>query len=616
MPFSNINGLYALLGLVPFIVLYLIRPKPQDRTIPSLMFLIKDQKKAIANSLFQKLMRNLLFLIQLLIILALCFSIAEPYFNTNYDIESTHTVIVLDASGSMQAASGGNTRFGRAVEKAKGRLSKINTIILAEEIPLVIVENEEKALSLEILASLRPKATKTNLGDAMIIAKGILNGKDGRVVVISDFSKTDGPDIFTIEKAMASQGTTVEFIPVSDKAENVGIIGLEITKRNTKAFVKNFNDEEKEVSIKLIQGSATKGESKLKIAPHSVESIVFDTPEEVSEIQLEPKDDFDLDNKAYISNIMRTKAKVLLVTNAAKTSLESSLLASPDIELSIVNPPVLTITTKREKIDSFKQDIVIIHQVNKKDILPGTFEDFRRYVEKGGKLIITAQSDLSQINTINLNPVAVGELTKEPARACMEIFNEFTRQFEKEGCFAAISSHLKGEAIAGATKIASSGNDAIIAIASLKAGTIMYYGIIDRESDFSTLPSYPIFWSDLVNFLVKSEKVEEYNLKTGRVMSISKQEVKTPSGEITTDKLVMDEQGIYEFDKKKFALNLLDADESDITSSSSVFSKSEDTKSPETEKVQTKLNLDILLIGISFLLLLFETAYIKIRGDI
>ena len=45
--FNNIIGLYALFAIVPFILIYLIRPKSFERVIPSLMFIMQERNKFI-----------------------------------------------------------------------------------------------------------------------------------------------------------------------------------------------------------------------------------------------------------------------------------------------------------------------------------------------------------------------------------------------------------------------------------------------------------------------------------------------------------------------------------------------------------------------------------------
>ena len=174
MAFLNIIGLWALLSLIPLIILYMRKPRPVDRIIPSLMFILQNKKTSKQYDFLRKFSTNLLFFIQLLVLLGLAIAIAEPSILLPYDVSLENTVIVLDASGSMQADEGGKTRFDQAIKEANKVLSGRNSIILAENIPLIILEDEDSKVAADILGNLKPKATTTNLGDGMLLAKDIL----------------------------------------------------------------------------------------------------------------------------------------------------------------------------------------------------------------------------------------------------------------------------------------------------------------------------------------------------------------------------------------------------------------------------------------------------------
>ena len=139
---------------------------------------------------------------------------------------------------------------------------------------------------------------------------------------------------------------------------------------------------------------------------------------------------------------------------------------------------------------------------------------------------------------------------------------------------------------------------------------------MDDASDFKTLPSYPIFWSTLINFLVGAEDIKDFNFKTGRIATISEQKVKTPSTSFTTSKLLMDEVGIYEHDNKKFAVNLLDEKESDVSLPSKVESRKAREKLLERESKEHEFNLELVILLLAFLFMLTEFLYIKRRGDL
>ena len=107
MEFLNVLGFWALLSLIPFVLLYLRKPKPKDRTIPSLMFLVKDLNQSKQDSFLQRFLVNILFFLQLLAFLLLAFALAAPIITLPYDESLENTVLIIDASASMQANDGG-----------------------------------------------------------------------------------------------------------------------------------------------------------------------------------------------------------------------------------------------------------------------------------------------------------------------------------------------------------------------------------------------------------------------------------------------------------------------------------------------------------------------------
>src|SRR3989344_777930 len=162
--FANPAGLYALLALVPLIILYLIRPRPKEMTIPSLMFLMEEKGFSRQSSFLRRLLRDILFLIHILALLGLAFAVANPSSIVPYDATARSTVVVLDASASMHAHEGGATRFKKAISTARDNLKGSTSVIVAENTPLLLLESKNKVRAETLLGSLEPKATATNLG--------------------------------------------------------------------------------------------------------------------------------------------------------------------------------------------------------------------------------------------------------------------------------------------------------------------------------------------------------------------------------------------------------------------------------------------------------------------
>jgi len=607
MGFGNIYGLYALLALVPFIILYLRRPKPLERVIPSLMFLIKEERHARQYSFLRKLLHNLLFLLQLLAIACIGFAIAIPYIDIPSSIISDKTVVIIDISASMQTKDGAKTRFDNAIEMVKKDLSSRNGIILAENNPLIILENGRKDEASAIIDKLKPKATGTNLGDAMLLARSVLNGK-GRVIVASDFISTEGPDVMTVKRTLEAGGNMVKFINVGNKADNIGIINLEVDKKETKAFIKNFKEKKENVKIRLKKDDKMLDEKTIEILPNSIESIVFSTPAEQSRIELDVKDSLDADNTAFISAPDKMKMSVLMITNQKSNNyIKSALEASGDIELEIREPPATN-------AESISHDVVVVNKITKDKLLPHEFNYLEEYVKKGGNLIISAQDDLDKIDTSDLLPAKLGK-KGENSRVCVNLFIQFTKMFDKNSCFTT-SRYFETKSDNRSVAIASAGENQILSIKEHGSGKVFYYGIFDETSDFKTSINYPLFWDALMGFLVQTEDIDDYNFKTGSIVVAEEQKIKVPSGNyVTASKLLLEDAGFYEMSKKKIAANLIDEKESDVASNSGELTAFSESDSGFV-KENVKVDLEMPLLIAAFLILCLEIVYIKMRGDL
>src|SRR4051812_29355199 len=102
---APLNLLWLLL-LVPVIVFfYLLKLRRREVVISSVLlwsYLVKDVQ---ANAPFQKLKKNLLLLLQLLIAALTIFALARPAFFSQ-SLGGSNVVVILDGSASMQSRDG------------------------------------------------------------------------------------------------------------------------------------------------------------------------------------------------------------------------------------------------------------------------------------------------------------------------------------------------------------------------------------------------------------------------------------------------------------------------------------------------------------------------------
>ena len=595
--FAEKAGLLALGLLVPFILLYLIRPRPKTMKIPSLMFFSKQYGRNKLLSFLRNFINDFLFIIQLLLILALLFSVAKPFTVYKHDITAKNTVLVIDASASMQAKEGLQTRFDKAIKKAKSAVGSVNTVIIAKGIPLIALKEASSNDAIEFLNKLSPLATPSRLGDAIILAGEALS--EGRVVVVSDFQNTGGQDPEVAKAILESKGLVVDFINVAESdISNVGFVDLSLDERETTVYVKNFNSEQKTVTLD-IAGS----KKELVIAPGAVETYSFETPKGLTKAVITDNDDFALDNTLYISTPADETTRALVITNNESIFLVNALDASGLVSVDVTEPPV---------VNTGEHDVYIVDNVDPRKVLAGTFEDIKDQVEKGASAIVCAQEDSLDIDYKGLLPLTLTEKAGKTFISTDQV-NRFTKNVDFGGTVDSFfrTSNLKGVSLASADE------SSLVALSEFGSGKILYFGFLETASDFRFSPSYPIFWTELLRYVTDKQDLSNLNYRTkDSIILDSKQKIILPSRKsVNQASYLLEEAGIYELEDRSIAANLLDPLESDLNRKVSFGTKSIEY---ELRPVREDRNFDfeLPLILIAAILLIVELFYIKIRGDI
>src|SRR5271165_5273206 len=99
------------------IVFYLLKRKRVVKLVSSTLLWQKFLAETQASAPFQKLRRNWLLLLQILLLLLATLALARPYFATKAP-PSELRVMIIDASASMQATDETPSRFEKAKAQA------------------------------------------------------------------------------------------------------------------------------------------------------------------------------------------------------------------------------------------------------------------------------------------------------------------------------------------------------------------------------------------------------------------------------------------------------------------------------------------------------------------
>ncbi|TGC09188.1 vWA domain-containing protein [Methanolobus halotolerans] len=622
MPFETPLALVALASVILLVILYLLRPKPLRVMVPSLMFLMKiqEEKKRFYTSI-TKLIKDPLFLIQLLVLILLALAAAAPFIETQEPLSGEHTVIIIDSSASMQTED----RFDDAISKAGDYVSKTNSIILAQNIPVTMLESGGSDAAYQTLDSLEPKATVADISAAVSAGMRMLSDEGGRIVVISDFAHWDGDDPVNAKTLAQSYGLNVEYVIVGRSTGNTGIIQGEVeavdgTYTYT-GVVKNYRNSRELVELEIRNGETVTTQS-FSVRGRSTQQFrVTDIGRGITEVTIKGSDSLMADNTAYIS-IPRVSAKEMLVV--------SDVEKLPSLTALSLMPNVRTGLVEGVPADLSKYSVVVI--ANKERALTSDeLGTLRGFINGGGEAVFIASDALSGENAGTdlqaLLPVRTGGMVDTERGATLEVIQDTRLSEDIKFAEVAVYKYLNATERRGATTLVSTTEGVpVLTYGTISDGTVVYMGLNDAFAEdawnnFHNLPEYPVFWFKLAGWLGGTGSISDYNLKTGAISALAQvQDIETPGGIDTVNRVHYNEVGVYTVAGKQVAVNLYNDRESDTTLEGyELIERSEAKGEPGIVRADTytaKNYLDTYMIIIVLLLVLLELYIIRKRGEL
>ena len=278
-------GLYNFwfLFIIPVILIfYLLKRKYEDREISSVLLWNKLLKDLDANRPWQKLQKNLLLILQLLIAALLITALLKPVIPTSGAI-ANHTVIVIDTTGSMLAKEGDFTRFETAKQKVSEVINNLVdnqslTLVQMDQIPKVIFSKstDKKALQ-TALNSLKPTPSAGNDITALSLAESIaLSEKTSGIMWYGDGANYR----MHLRNISLPHGISFKHEKTGNLSENISLASFITTiKENYNEGlirIENYGIQEKEVNLSIYNYDGQIIDSKtVKVKGNDSSSIVL-----------------------------------------------------------------------------------------------------------------------------------------------------------------------------------------------------------------------------------------------------------------------------------------------------------------------------------------------------
>ena len=630
------NVLYALAFIIPLILLYLIRPRPVNVAVPSLMFILNDMGKSNVHRFFRTLFRDILFLIQVLCILLLGLALAKPFINVSKEALVKQEIIIIDASASTRA----NDRFSQIQTSAIDALVNSNVVIVSRAAPYALEENGDAHLSAgrakSLINDLEPTDMEGDLPGALDLAAQYV-GPDAKVTIVSDFvlSSLESEDLIAAKiKVLRSKGALVDIKTIAGPGRNVGIIDASLNSQNATLDVKiqNFDAKPEQIGLEYNGQAITLPKNILEEdgKSGSLLSVSIPLAHGKSEIVLTPKDDFDTDNHYYVSIPDLAAINVLLISNdqnVQQSKLVPALTAAGDqftkINIAYGIPP---------KVPDLKHQVYIIKDVNTEFILPGIIKDLRDQVENGAVLVVYAQPGLFAMDTLDLLPVKP-KPQAQPLAGKQEIIVNASLGLMRglSDIGQADGGQLQrvaktDDAVVHAYVMTNDGAEPVITHKRIGKGIVLYYGIQDQRAVDLDPQSYAVIWGRIIDYSLPDVRL--LNTGTGTVISSATKTVITPTGKLPSP-VVATRAGFYQAGLSNIAANLYPLRTTTVTASAgnlnyeSRISESANISATETgsangtqEEVKVPEDLSLYLLFAGIAVMLFELLYVKFRGDL
>lgn len=605
---SPLAFLFAL--TIPVVVVfYLLKRRRVVKLVSSTLLWQKFLAETQASAPFQKLRRNWLLLLQILLLILAVLALARPYFATKAK-SSDLRVLILDASASMKSTDETPSRFEKARQEALKWVDslrdsdKMVVLQTAANTEVKQSETSDKAVLRRAILSCSAMDSPTRLAPALKMAESLIRdrGKDSNPE-IHLFSDGAVPDM----NEFGNQALPLIYHRVGQGDNNLGITALDVkanpedpSQRAVYVSVANFSSNSMETDLELLLDGKLVNTRPLKVGAGEVSPQIFVASQErdgVFTARLTAKDDLAADNEASIVSLLPHPVKVLLVTRGNRF-LERALRAAANVQLTVA--PDLT-------DDGSEYDFVTLD-----DVTP----------------TVWPKGNVFAIHVANTNWFENVSEVEEPTIVDWRATHPVLRYvgFDNVG----VAKSMKVKTPSWGVSLVDSQQSPLIVAGDLGRQRILWVGFDTLESTWPYRVSYPIFVANAAEWLnPATERNSQLLVHAGDPFRLPLQQPLTNNAQITlpdgsarqfkadpkANELVFGDtyhQGVYRLkagtNETTFCVALLDPAESNIKPRDELqFGKY--TKVSATTLHRANMELWRSIAAIALIVLLFEWWY-------
>jgi Ca-activated chloride channel family protein len=500
LSFQNPGMLLWLLPLGGTIVLlYLLKMRRRDLTVPATFLWPNLTTEVRANSLFQRLRFNWLLVLQILALIFLVVALARPQ-TQQKGLPGEITVIVLDTSASMNATDLPGSRYQEALRICRNLIDSARpsdriSLIEAGPTPRVVFPlSNDSGRMRTALDSLAPSDAQNDVGEALRLAAALVGQEErGRILLLSDGAFGEVND-FSAGKAR------LVFRQLGTSSENVAIIALGAaeTSEGRQVFcgLRNYGKKSADGMLSLFGDSKLFNSRRVVLNPKSDGGWTDAVPTgtQVIEAKFEGDDLLKSDNYAAALADPNASIRVLLV-GGEDPFIERAMTLDPRVTLD--RAAKLPDTERENGPSAGKYDVVVFDGVPEEP------------TKARGVLAFGVAGPAS--------PVSANGSAKNPKFVSSEQ-HPLMRYVDMRDVY--IDSMQKVQAKATGQVLAETKEGPLIVAAEGRKRQI-YVAFKPLDSDFPLQVGFPIFIANALEFLAAKQTARIVAIQTGKTYTVA-----------------------------------------------------------------------------------------------
>lgn len=322
MQWMNPAGAWAFIALAVIVCLYILKQKMEPVEISSTYLWRKALQSLEADHPFQKLRRNLLFFLQLLLALLLVLSLMRP---ATPGGEAGELLFVFDLSASMQADDGNGSRLESAVSDARKRVdglpdgARVSILTAGAQVSQPVARTADTITVKRALDALKAENGGADLDGALSLAYALARElTDAQIIVYSD-QPVDNADVIQPQ--------------VGPGLSNLAILSLNASGTVAVARIANYGAQT-EVTLECYADDVLCDLRTLTLQEDEITSVRFDLPENalVAQARIAGQDALAADNvRFWVSR--KSSGTTIVFAGRDNVFLEKALSLRADVTL-------------------------------------------------------------------------------------------------------------------------------------------------------------------------------------------------------------------------------------------------------------------------------------------